>query len=81
LPDALIKQQNEAKKNAQKRSADQDALAKKTTLEEASDNADAEESNSSVQQLIDSIPEKSNGYVIYLDHFFLLDYVNLFQNE
>lgn len=62
LPEALIKQQNEAKKNAQKRAADQAALAKKTTLEEAGEDADAEESNSSVQQLIDSIPEKSNGY-------------------
>ncbi|KAG2179058.1 hypothetical protein INT43_001908 [Umbelopsis isabellina] len=61
LPEALIKQQNEAKKNAQKRTADQAALAKKTTLEEAGDDADGEESNSSVQQLIDSIPEKSNG--------------------
>jgi pleiotropic regulator 1 len=57
LPEALVKQQNEAMKNAQRRTADQGSQAKKTTLEEVIEDNDV--SNSSVQQLIDSIPEKS----------------------
>jgi pleiotropic regulator 1 len=60
LPDALIKQQNEAKKNATKRATGPAALAKKTTLEEATEDADTEMDDSSVQQLINSIPEKSD---------------------
>ncbi|KAG2173898.1 hypothetical protein INT44_000011 [Umbelopsis vinacea] len=60
LPDALIKQQNEAKKNATRRTAGSAALAKKTTMEEATEDADTEMTDSSVQQLINSIPEKSD---------------------
>jgi pleiotropic regulator 1 len=58
LPDALIKQQNEAKKHATRRAAGPAALAKKTTMEEATEDADTEMADSSVQQLINSIPEK-----------------------
>lgn len=56
----LIKQQNEAGKNASRRTAGAAAQAKKTTMEEVADDSDADVTNSSVQQLIESIPEKSN---------------------
>jgi hypothetical protein len=61
LPEALIKQQEAAKTNAQRRTADQVVQAKKTILEDATEESEVDDSNSSVQQLIDSIPEKSNG--------------------
>lgn len=60
LPEGLIKQQNEAKKNANRRTADPAAEIKRTTLEEVTDDVDADISTSSVQQLIESIPENSN---------------------